>query len=173
MIATLIELCNYLPYLYIAMFVGCIGITKKLTSLSITIILMACTEVLLDAAEIPLFSLVSDKSLEYEVRVGIWLMFWTTCYFVAVFILQKFHDWLNLVKGRAVYRVQALLTAAIAVELITFTNTIFIKTTFIKQMYTAAIPILGLLIGVYLFIELGLSIREKYADHNIITGRSA
>lgn len=171
MIATLIELCNYLPYLYIAMFVGCVGIDKKLTSLSVTIVLMALVEVLLDAAEIPLYSLVSDQSIEYEVRDGIWTMFWSFCYLFAVFIMQKFHDWLNLVKGRAVYRVQALLTAAIGIETITFANTVFLKTTVIKQMYAAAIPVIGLLIGVYLFIELSLSIREKYARHATATSR--
>ena len=173
MIATLIELCIYLPYLYIAMFVGCIGVAKKLTSLSITIVLMACAEVVLDAAEIPLFAFVSDKSIEYAVRVGIWMLFWSYCYLLAVFILQKSHDWLNLVKGRAVYRVQALLTTAVGVEVLTFINTMFIKTAFIKQIYTVAIPLLGLLIGVYLFIELILLIREKYADHTRAVSRTA
>jgi len=171
MIATLNELCNFLPYLYFGMFLVCIGIAKKQTSLSITIILMSCAEFIMDAAAPHLFNFAMDRSIEYEVRVGIWMLFWSYCFMFFALILQKSHDWLNLVKKRAVYIVQALLAALAGVEWITFTNTVFLKTVFIKQMYTAAVPVLGLVIFVYLFIELSLSIKEKYAEHLALSGR--
>ena len=171
MIATLNELCNYLPYLYVVMFLLCIATSKKLTSLSITIILIACAEFIIDAVAPPLSAISSDRTLEYVVRVSVWTGFWTFSYMIIGIVLHKSHDWLNLVKGRAVKQVHYLLAGLAALEWLGYVNAFFIKQEFIKTLYALGIPALGLLLGVYLFIELGLSIKDKYVNRTNLTYR--
>jgi len=153
------------------MFFLCIANSKKLTSLSATIILVASAEFIMDAVASPLFAIASDKTIEYVVRVSAWTGFWTFFYMIIGICLHKAHDWLNLAKGRAVKNVHYLFASLAAAEWLGYVNAFFIKQEFIKTVYAVSIPALGLLLGVYLFIELGLSIKDKYVIRINVTHR--
>ncbi len=172
MVSTLLEICNYLPHFYVLMFIVSIGTMKQQTSLSITIILVALAEFIMDSVSGPLLSAMSDKSIEYVVRASIWTSFWCLFYLACVFVFQKFHEWLNLTKNRILISVQLLFGSLSILELARYLDAMLLKTDFIKTIYAAGIPIIGLTIGIYLFSELLLSIKATYANRSDNINRS-
>lgn len=165
-ISTVRELCNYLPYLYILMFVLSLGLYKQLTSLSLTIILVACAEIFMDAIASPLLTALNDKSVDAIIRLGIWLMFWCYFYALCVYALEKSHIWLNISKGRTLVIIESVFGVLILFELLYFANAFFIQSNAVKAVYHAGLPFAGLSMGVYLFSELLLSIKDHYVSRS-------
>lgn len=159
---TLQELCNYLPYLYVLMFILGIGIHKQLSSLSIIIILMACAEFIMDTTGSSLLKALSNRGLADGVGMSIWALFWCYLYAMAVLVFEKSHHWLNLSKGRELITIQALFGLATVIQIIDFVNIMVFQIQAIYIVYEAGIPLIGLAIGVYLLAELLLSIKDNY-----------
>lgn len=166
MISTLQGVCDYLPHLYMVMFMVSIGTTKQQTSLSIIVILLSVTEFAMNSVAGPLREALNDKSIEYVVRLSAWIMFWCVVNFLVVLILQKSHEWLNLAKGRVLTTVQVMYGVLVILQLEYFINAMFIKAPILNTIHYAGIPATTLIIGVYLLFELILSLKANYANRD-------
>ncbi len=167
MISTIKELCEHLPYLYLVIFIVSLGTSKQQTSLSITVILMATSEFIISSVNGPLLAALNDKSIEYVVRVSAWTSFWCLFNLTYVCILQKCHEWLNLGKGRVLITAQVSFGVLSLFELLRFLDAMFfnvvsINNVSVKDIYTASIALIGMFVGIYLLVELLLSIKDSH-----------
>jgi len=155
-----------MPYLYVFMFLLCIGVQKQLSSLSVTIILVACAEFAMDALASPLLTALNDKSMTYEVRMSMWALFWCYLYAFIVLAIEKSHHWLNIGKGRALFFVQVLFGISAILELIEYVNALVFKTGILAEVYDFGLPTIGLAIGLHLITQLLLSIKDRYVNRD-------
>ena len=165
-ISTFRELCSALPYLYVLMFMLCIGVQKQLSSLSITIILVACAEFIMDTAASPLLTALNDKTITYEVRASIWAISWCYMYAIAVYAFEKSHHWLNIQKGKELFVIQLLFGFSAVLELFDYINLMVFKFPSLFVIYEIGLPALGLAIGLYLITQLLLSIKDRYVNRD-------
>lgn len=163
-IVTVKELCNFLPYLYILLFVLSIGVHKQISSLSITIILVACAEFIMDAVAGPLFTAVSDTSVDDVIRLSVWMLFWCYFYGLCVYVLEKSHIWLNISKEKILVIIESGFALLILFELLYFANAFFIESIHIELFYNAGLPLVGFSMGIYLSFQLLLSIKDHYVS---------
>ncbi len=160
----LLEIGDYIPYLYSLVFLVSIAMSRKLTSLSIIVILLAVAEFAMHSARDPIRELLNDKTIEYIVRLSAWIVFWTLVDLFIIIVLQKVHQWLNLAKTRELMVVQGCYLLIMCLHLMFFVNAWFVQISFIDTAYRLAIPIVNITIAVYLLVELLLYARNSRAD---------
>lgn len=163
-IYSLKELCKYLPYIYTLLFFLNIAVHKKMSSLSITLILVACAEFIIDSiTSSPLMAL-NDPSVEVIIRLSTWLLFWCYFYALCVFLLEKSHVWLNVSKSRTLVITESVFAVLIALELLHFTMAYFFQNSHLVSIYHFGVPIIRLSMGVYLLSQFLLSIKDHYVS---------
>lgn len=160
------ELCKYLPYLYILMFIVSIGIHKTMSSLALTVILLACAELIINSITHPLRIALYDQSVDTVIRLSIWLLFWCYFYALCVFILEKSHVWLNISKNHTLVVTESLFAAMIILELLHFTTAFLLTNSDIRSIYHLGIPLISLSMGIFLFCQFLLSIKDHYVSHS-------
>ena len=168
-ISTARELCNYLPYLYVFMFLLCIGVQKQLSSLSITIILVASAEFIMDNVASPFLSFLNNNTFGYDVKMSMWSLFWCYMYAGIVLFLNKSHQWLNITKETKVKVVQYLFTVLALIQVIDYLNIFLLKSEHLSFVYEFGTPATGLAIATFLLYQLLISIKDHYVNR----GRSA
>ena len=72
-----LNIAKSLPYLYTLLFVVSIGTTKHLSSLSITVVVLALAEFFSATLNAPFIELIYDQDIEFVLRVGIWVIVWS------------------------------------------------------------------------------------------------
>lgn len=144
------ELDSYLSYLYSGLFLVSLAVFKKHTSLSITIVLLALAEFVMQGITMPLLQIVSDKSTPYIIRLGVWLMTWICIDLFVVYMLQKAHEWLNLSKGIELQIIQGAFIAFMVLHLIHFIDRMLIRSDVLGLCYQFGIPLLNFSIAGYL-----------------------
>ena len=70
----LLEIRDWLPFLYSLLFVVSIGVFKKHTSLSLIVVLLALFEFISNAITLPLLDIMNDKSIDYVIRLSAWVL---------------------------------------------------------------------------------------------------
>lgn len=148
-----LEIGSYLPYLYSLLFVVSIGIFKKHTSLSLIIVILALAEFAMEATTLPLLSTLNNKSIEYVIRLGVWVLFWGMVDLLIIWLLQKTHIWLNISKGKELKFVQGAYILLIALLLVHFINRVVTEISIVDLVYHFGVPIINFTIAAYLLFN--------------------
>jgi len=150
----LLEIRDWLPFLYSLLFVVSIGVFKKHTSLSLIVVLLALFEFISNAITLPLLDIMNDKSIDYVIRLSAWVGFWVLSNRLIIELLQRAHEWLNITKGKELVMVQGAYIGLISLLAIDFINQITFKTIVIDVLYRFGIPTINLSIAGYLLFAM-------------------
>lgn len=153
-IQLLLEIRDWLPYIYSLLFVVSIGVFKKQTSLSIIVVLLALFEFTSNSITLPLLELMNDKSIDYVYRLSAWVGFWMLYVYAQIVLLQKAHIWLNVTKGKELVFVQSGLLGIILLFMLYFTNAMFLKSKVVAYIPQFGIPALNLSIAGFLLFAM-------------------
>ena len=148
-----LNIAKSLPYLYTLLFVVSIGTTKHLSSLSITVVVLALAEFFSATLNAPFIELIYDQDIEFVLRVGIWVIVWSIFSFLVVLILQKCHEWTNTSKGIELKIVQAAYVISIVLHTLMFVNQMLVHLTFLDRIYNFGIPFINFSIAGYLLLQ--------------------
>ena len=142
------------PYIYSLLFVVSIATFKRLTSLSIIVVLLALFEFTSNEITYPFLDLVNDKSIAYAYRLSAWAGFWMLYVYAQIVLLQKAHIWLNVTKGKELVFVQWGLLSIILLFMVSLIDRIFIQNSVLDILYRLGIPALNLSIAGFLLFAM-------------------
>ena len=142
------------PYIYSLLFVVSIATFKRLTSLSIIVILLALFEFASNEITLPFLELMNDKSIDYVYRLSALIGFWMLYVYAQIVLLQKAHIWLNVTKGKELIFVQSGLLGIILLFMLYFTNAMFLESKVVAYIPQFGIPALNLSIAGFLLFAM-------------------
>lgn len=148
-----LEIGSYLPYLYSLLFILSIGIFRKHNSLSLIVVVLAIAEFAMITVRDVLVEVMLDKSIEYVIRLGVWVLFWSIVDLFIIWLLQKSHEWLNLTKGKELKTVQGAYILLIGLHFVMFINRMIIQVEPLDMLYQFGVPIINFTIAAYLMFN--------------------
>lgn len=150
----LLEIRDWLPFLYSLLFVVSIGVFKKHTSLSLIVVLLALFEFISNAITLPLLDIMNDKSIDYVIRLSAWVGFWVLSNRLIIELLQRAHEWLNITKGKELVMVQGAYIGLISLLALHYIDRVFTRSDIINVVYQFGIPTINLSIAGYLLFAM-------------------
>ncbi len=150
----LAKLGDFLPYLYSLLFFVSIGVSKRATSLAITVLVLAMAEFFMNGLRDPVLAFASDEQFNYEARLAVWYGCWVVGNVAIVFALQYTHVWLNVTREREASIIILVLMGYVVMHSIGFFNRVFVDIPAISLFYQIGIPTLNVGVAVFLLYSM-------------------
>lgn len=150
----LLNIANFLPYLYTCVFILGIAICRQFNTLVIIACALTMSEIVTSRITQPLLTLLNHDSVEAVVAYGAWAVFWSGWALGTIWLMQQLHIWLNVRKFDELKIVQMCYLFLIALHTIDFLNSLIFQQSWLATAYSLAIPTTNITIGAFILFKL-------------------